>query len=180
MKSSPPAGGWRLHIPDLPGIMRPRPHGRGLDFQPCHDKRFGFMKHTSLLAVAAAGFVASMMVAAAPVQADAAKAFKKNRCAQCHTISGKHTIGPSLNGIIGRKAGTADGFKASRYSKSMVAAGEKGLVWDAKSLDGYLANPKQFLRDYLDDPKASTKMAYPGLKKEDQRALVIEYLTNAK
>ncbi|UTW50895.1 c-type cytochrome [bacterium SCSIO 12827] len=138
------------------------------------------MKHASLMAATVAGFAASMMVAAAPVQADAAKAFKKNRCAQCHTVSGKHTIGPSLNDIIGRKAGTAEGFKTSRYSSSMVAAGEKGLVWDAKSLDGYLADPKQFLRDYLSDPKASTKMAYPGLKKADERALVIEYLTNAK
>lgn len=138
------------------------------------------MKHASLLVAAAAGFAASMMVAAAPVQADAAKAFKKNRCAQCHTVSGKHTIGPSLKGVIGRKAGTADGFKTSRYSSSMVAAGEKGLVWDTKSLDGYLTNPKKFLQDYLDDPKASTKMAYPGLKKEDQRALIIEYLTSAK
>ena len=137
------------------------------------------MKYSTLMA-AAAGFAASMMVAAGPVQADAAQAFKKNRCAQCHTISGKHTIGPSLNGIVGRKAGTADGFKASRYSNSMIAAGEKGLVWDAKTLDGYLANPKKFLQDYLGDPKATTKMAYPGLKKDDERALVIEYLTNAK
>lgn len=138
------------------------------------------MKHPSLMVVAAAGFAASMMVAAAPVQADAAKAFKKNRCAQCHTVSGKHTIGPSLKGVIGRKAGTAEGFKTSRYSKFMVAAGEKGLVWDAKSLDGYLTNPKKFLRKYLDNPKASTKMAYPGLKKEDQRKLIIEYLTSVK
>ncbi|MCF3630876.1 c-type cytochrome [Thalassospiraceae bacterium LMO-SO8] len=138
------------------------------------------MKHASLMAAAVAGITASMMVAAAPVQADAAKAFKGNRCAQCHTVSGKHTIGPSLNNIIGRKAGTAEGFKTSRYSSSMVAAGEKGLVWDAKTLDAYITNPKKFLQDYLGDPKATTKMAYPGLKKEDQRALIIEYLKSAK
>ncbi|MEQ8805317.1 MAG: c-type cytochrome [Rhodospirillales bacterium] len=138
------------------------------------------MKHASLMAAAVAGIAASMMVASAPVQADAAKAFKSNRCAQCHTVSGKHTIGPSLKGIIGRKAGTAEGFKTSRYSASLVAAGEKGLVWDAKSLDAYLTNPKKFLQDYLDDPKATSKMAYPGLKKEDQRALIFEYLSSVK
>jgi cytochrome c len=138
------------------------------------------MKQTSLLAAAAAGIAASMMVAAGPVQADAAKAFKKNRCAQCHTLSGKHTIGPSLKGIIGRTAGTAEGFKQSRYSKSMVAAGEKGLVWDEQSIDAFITNPKQFLRDYLSDPKARTKMSYPGLKKEDERKLVIEHLKSAK
>ncbi|PIW26997.1 MAG: cytochrome c family protein [Rhodospirillales bacterium CG15_BIG_FIL_POST_REV_8_21_14_020_66_15] len=138
------------------------------------------MKHSTLMAVAAAGFAVSMMAASGPVLADGAQAFKKNRCAQCHTVSGKHTIGPSLNGVVGRKAGTADGYKASRYSKSMVAASEKGLVWDAKTLDAYLANPKKFLQDFLGDPKATTKMAYPGLKKEDERKQVIEYLASQK
>ena len=137
------------------------------------------MKHTPLMAAVLAGVTVSMLAAATPVKADAG-AFKKNRCAQCHTVSGKHTIGPSLKGVIGRKAGTAEGYTASRYSKSMIAAGEKGLVWDAKSLDAYLTNPKQFLRDYLGDPKATTKMAYPGLKKEDQRKMVIDYLTEQK
>lgn len=138
------------------------------------------MKHLTLMAAAVAGITASMMVAAAPVQADAAKAFKKNRCAQCHTVSGKHTIGPSLKGIMGRKAGTAEGYKSSRYSKSLIAAGEKGLVWNDKTIDAYITNPKQFLRDYLDAPKARSKMAYPGLKKEDQRALIVEYLNSVK
>ena len=138
------------------------------------------MKRISLIAAAVAGFAASLTMTAGPALADGAQAFKKNRCAQCHTISGKHTIGPSLNGVMGRKAGTAEGFKAARYSSSLIAAGEKGLVWDAKAMDAYITNPKKFLQDYLGDPKATSKMAYPGLKKEDERALIIEYLNAAK
>ena len=136
------------------------------------------MKKFPLLAVAAAGIAAMTLSTATPAQADGAKAFKKNRCAQCHTVSGKHTIGPSLKGIIGRTAGTAEGFKKRRYSDAMIAAGEKGLVWDEKSLEDFIINPKQFLRDYTGDAKARTKMAYPGLKKEDQRKLIIEYLSS--
>ncbi|MEQ8227908.1 MAG: c-type cytochrome [Rhodospirillales bacterium] len=138
------------------------------------------MKYSTLMAAVFAGIAATMMTAAGPVLADGAKAFKKNRCAMCHTISGKHTIGPSLKGIMGRKAGTADGYKQSRYSKSLVAAGEKGLVWDDKTVDAYITNPKQYLRDYLGDPKAISKMAYPGLKKPEQRALIIEYMNSLK
>lgn len=94
------------------------------------------------------------------------KVFKK--CAACHKLGegAKHGTGPMLNGIVGRVAGSADGFK---YSKPMAEAGEQGLHWDAAALDAYLADPKGYL------PK--NKMSFVGLKAEADRAAVIAYLS---
>ena len=130
-----------------------------------------------ILASLSAAAVAAAVFAVAPAAeaADGKKAFKKNRCAQCHTVDGKHRIGPTLKGIIGRKAASAEGFKAKRYSKILRAAGEKGLVWDEKNMDEFLKKPKKFLQKYT-GMKGSTKMAYPGLKDDKKRAKVIEYL----
>ncbi len=128
-----------------------------------------------------AALAAAFLLYVPPVSADEGKkAFKKNRCLQCHTVvAGKHKIGPSLHGIIGRKAASADGFKASRYSKLLKAASEKGLVWDEANLDAFLTKPKKWLQEYT-GMKGNTKMAYPGLKKADQRKLIIEYIKAAK
>lgn len=100
------------------------------------------------------------------------KVFK--RCSACHQVGpeAKNRVGPVLTGVIGRTAGTAEGYK---YGKSTLAAGEKGLVWTEETLSDYLVDPKKFLRTYLDDPKAKSKMAFK-LKKEDQRQDVIAYL----
>ena len=92
-----------------------------------------------------------------------AKDFKK--CKSCHGIvdpegeklvkGGK--VGPNLWGIIGRTAGTYPDF---RYGASMVAAGEAGLVWNEEELIAYVANPKEYLRAYLDDATAKSKMTF--------------------
>ncbi|MBL4766855.1 MAG: cytochrome c family protein [Rhodobacteraceae bacterium] len=103
-----------------------------------------------------------------------AKVFKK--CKACHQIGegAENGAGPQLYGIIGRTAGGAEGFK---YGRDMVKAGENGLVWTEDLLSDYLADPKKFLREYLDNPKAKAKMAF-RLKKEKDRLNVIAYLAN--
>lgn len=115
----------------------------------------------------AAGFLLALAAGPAAAEGDAEagkKVFKK--CASCHSMEeGKKKIGPSLAGIVGRKAGTVEGFK---YSKAMVEFGEGGGTWDEATLDQYLAKPKDLIK--------GTKMAFGGLKKEADRANVIAYL----
>ena len=100
------------------------------------------------------------------------KIFKK--CAACHKIGddAKNGVGPVLNGVFGSTAGTFEGYK---YGRSIVAAGEKGLIWDEERVFAYIGNPKRFLRDYLGDKKARAKMTF-RLKKEEDRMNVIAYL----
>ena len=115
-----------------------------------------------LLAVAAS----VIATGAAFAEGDAAageKVFKK--CKACHAIvdpdgnvvvkGGK--VGPNLWGIVGRTAGTYEGFK---YGASLVAAGEAGLVWNEEEIVKWLANPKEYLRERLDDSSAKSKMTF--------------------
>ena len=59
--------------------------------------------------------------------------------------------------IIGTQAGSQEGFK---YKKSIVAAGEAGLIWDEATLAEYVADPSKFLKAYLDDSKARSGMSF--------------------
>lgn len=108
--------------------------------------------------------VTTLMSASAFADGDADKGKKVyNKCKACHTLdAGKNRIGPSLHGIMGRAAGTVDGFK---YSSAMT---ESGITWDEESLSKYLEDPKGFI--------PGNKMAFPGLKKEDDREDVIAYI----
>lgn len=96
-----------------------------------------------------------------------AEIFKKE-CFTCHEIGAdaKHKVGPILNEIFDRQAGTAEGFK--RYSKGIVRMGVDGLRWDLEHLHIYLDNPKSLV--------SGTRMSYRGLKDETERADVIAYL----
>jgi cytochrome c len=120
-----------------------------------------------ILGLAAFGALCAVS-GAANAQGDVAKgenSFKK--CKICHQVgdTAKNGVGPQLNGIVGRKAGTAEGFA---YSPAMKAEGEKGLVWDDASLAKYIENPKDFV--------PQNKMAFVGIKQEAERADVIAYL----
>ncbi len=92
------------------------------------------------------------------------KVFKK--CAACHAVGpeAKNKVGPELNGIVVRAWGEVDGYK---YSANLLELAD-GKVWDEETLDVYLTKPKDLI------PKG--KMAFAGLKKEDDRANVIAYL----
>ncbi|MGE3293458.1 MAG: cytochrome c family protein [Geminicoccaceae bacterium] len=92
-----------------------------------------------------------------------------SKCKACHVIdAATNRVGPSLHGIIGRQAGTVEGYK---YSEAMIQHGKDGLVWSNENLDKYLADPKGFV------PK--NKMAFPGLKNAEDRANVIAYIDEA-
>lgn len=113
----------------------------------------------------AALVAATIFAAPAFAEGDAAegeKTFKK--CKSCHMIKNGDDVifkggktGPNLYGVIGRQAGTEEGFK---YGKSLVEAGEKGLVWDAETLAAFTADPKGYLQEYLDDSGAKSKMSF--------------------
>lgn len=112
-------------------------------------------------AVAAIAAALGVAPAAAGDAAAGEKVFKK--CKACHSLAaGENKVGPTLAGIIGAPAGTVDGFK---YSDSLASS---GVLWDDASLDAYLAKPKEFI--------PGNKMAFPGLKKPEDRANVIEYI----
>jgi cytochrome c len=88
------------------------------------------------------------------------------KCKACHIVDkDTNKIGPSLMGVIGRTAGTHEGFK---YSAAMTDAGKAGTVWDDQALTTYLHNPKAFIK--------GTKMAFVGLKEDADIANVIAYL----
>lgn len=115
---------------------------------------------TALGAVMAVGLMTS--AALADDKAAGKKVF--NKCKACHTLEegGKKRVGPNLYGIIGRAAGTSEGFK---YSKAMT---ESGIVWDEAQLGAFLTKPKDVV------PK--TKMAFPGIKKPEQLEDLIAYI----
>ena len=106
------------------------------------------------------------------------KIFKK--CKSCHMIvhdSGRTIVkggrnGPNLYGILGRTAGSIDGFK---YGKSLATLGESGFIWSEYEFVAYVANPNKYLVDKLDDKKARSKMSYK-LKNEADALNIWAYL----
>ena len=90
------------------------------------------------------------------------KLFKK--CISCHSIvkGGKNKIGPALYNVVGRKVGGVADYK---YSKALAAYGKN---WTFEELNGFLLKPAKWIK--------GTKMAYAGLKKEEDRASIIKYL----
>ena len=112
----------------------------------------------ALLSVASLTMLSTGAVAEEPRET----LFKKN-CAICHTLeAGKNKIGPSLAGVVGRKAGSVPGFAYSAANKN------SGDIWDAQTLDTYLADPRKFM--------PGTKMVFAGLKNLQDRKALIEYL----
>jgi cytochrome c len=92
--------------------------------------------------------LASTGYAAAQDSAKGEQIFKQ--CMVCHRVGdgAKNLIGPVLNNVIGRQAGT---YEAFRYSGLMKAAGENGLVWSEDLIVQYIADPSTFLKKYLAD-----------------------------
>lgn len=120
-------------------------------------KRLMMIAGTALLAL-------TVQASAEGDPAKGEKVFKK--CKACHAVGpdAKNKVGPMLNGIVDNSWGAVENYK---YSKSLIALGD-GKVWDVETLDAYLTKPKDVI------PKG--KMAFAGLRKEDDRANVIAYL----
>ena len=85
-------------------------------------------------------------------------------CRACHQIGpdAKIAVGPVLNGVVGRKAGSYPGFQYSEANR------DSGIVWTPEELDKYLESPQTFV--------PHTKMIFPGLKDPQKRKDVIAYL----
>jgi len=102
---------------------------------------------------------------AAAQEGDAARGeqvFRK--CMACHRVgdNARNLVGPVLNGVYGRQAGTVEGF---RYSDINKAAGAAGLVWNTDLIVEYLPDPQGFLEKYLADagaavPSGRTRMTF--------------------
>ena len=115
----------------------------------------------TILTIILYGTIFSIANAGDPVKGK--KVFKK--CVACHSLKeGKNKIGPSLYKLLGRKAGSVEGYK---YSKAMK---NSGVVWDEESLDKFLTKPRKFI------PK--TKMSFRGIKKKSLRDDLISFFKN--
>jgi cytochrome c len=89
------------------------------------------------------------------------------QCSSCHQVGpdAKPSVGPQLNGIFGRRAGSIEGFK---YSDSMQRAFGDGLTWDPELLDSYIENPRVLI--------SGTRMNFAGLDDPQDRHDVIAFL----
>lgn len=115
-----------------------------------------------LLGAAAIGS-GSLLAADPPAGNAAAGKVVFAKCAACHTVvPGQNRLGPTLAGVIGRKAGTVAGYN---YSPAMKNSGK---VWTKAEIDAYLANPRGRL--------PGVKMIFAGLPSAQDRANLIAYL----
>ncbi len=100
-----------------------------------------------------------------------------NKCKACHLVdSAKNRVGPGLQGLFGRTAGSHDGFK---YSADMKAAGTKGLVWTDETVAAFVVDPKGYLGEQLGKNRANTRMAFGGIREEQDVLDLIAYLKQA-
>ena len=111
------------------------------------------------------------LVSATPALAGDAKAGQtvfKAKCAICHAVTAKAPvgIGPTMAGVMGRKAGSRPGYAFSPAMKS------SGLTWTAETLKLYLANPQGTVR--------GNKMPYAGMPAAADRDNVAAYLATLR
>jgi len=88
------------------------------------------------------------------------------QCAACHSLDGTGDYdGPTLKGVIGRKAGSLEDY---RYSAAMKRS---DVVWDAATIDKYVADPQAFI--------PGNRMAFAGISDKTQREDLIAFLAVA-
>ncbi len=141
-----------MEVAKLPSITRVSPVTLRLVFEHAGDSK------------AAAAPAATMGATLASVSGDAKKGKKVFRkCRACHVAdSDKNKVGPSLQGVIGRKIASVDGFKYSQAFK------DSDITWSPETLAEFLKKPKSYIK--------GTKMAFAGLRKPEDIENVIAYL----
>jgi cytochrome c len=113
------------------------------------------MKRALIAGLLLAGFATNSLAAGQKVF--------KTQCGICHaTMTGKNGIGPTLFGVVGRRAGSVPDFNYTADHKKL------GITWEAATLSKYLTNPRAMVPD--------TSMVYAGLKDDAKRADVVAYL----
>ena len=129
---------------------------------------------------------AAFAVLAAPAfaEGDAAAGEEQfnRQCVACHVVAdasgevlaGRNAkTGPNLFGLNGRTIGNVEGY---RYGDSILEVGAAGGTWDEEKFVGYVANPTEWLRAELDNPRARGKMAY-RVRQEEQSHDIYAFLS---
>jgi cytochrome c len=118
--------------------------------------------------VLAAGMLIAVPAVASAQDAEAGKKVFAKYCSPCHNIGpgAKNKVGPELDGLVGRKAGSVEGFPYSDALKN------SGITWDAASLGEWVTNPKAKV--------AGTKMLFAGIKDETERDDLVAYLSSVQ
>lgn len=123
------------------------------------DERVRPMKPQLLLAFAG-------LLCASPALAQDAAAGEKvfARCRACHQVgeTARNTVGPKLNGLFGRKAGSVEGFNYSTANK------DSGVTWDEATFAAYIEDPKKFM--------PGNRMIFAGVKKPEEVKDLIAFL----
>lgn len=89
------------------------------------------------------------------------------KCSACHSIKpGENKVGPTMHGIVGRQSSVVEGYNYTEAMKNYK------VTWDVETLDKYLVDPRATV--------PGTRMIFPGLKKEEDRANLIAYLETLK
>ncbi|KAB2939459.1 MAG: c-type cytochrome [Hyphomicrobium sp.] len=105
--------------------------------------------------------------AAVQEESDGKVAFN-NACRTCHSFkAGDNRLGPTLHGVVGRKAGSIEGFQFSAAMKS------SGITWDESNLDKFIANPDTVVHGNAMKP-------FGGVADASEREKIVEYLKTLK
>jgi len=117
-----------------------------------------------IASVGLVGTTTSVVAQSASGSDDPELAFN-GHCRECHAFDkGDNRIGPTLYGVVGRKAGTVPGFA---YSDSLKGS---GITWDEKNLDKWITNPNTFI------PGNNMGAIFSGLSDAGERAKIIAFL----
>jgi len=116
----------------------------------------------SLLLAAVPALFLTAGAASAQDAAAGEKVFMK--CRACHQVgeTAKNGVGPQMNGLFGRKAGTVEGYNYSDANKN------SGLTWDEATFREYIKNPRAKI--------PGTKMVFAGLTNETEIDNIVAYL----